>query len=69
MRLGLANKKTNNQNYEEAEAILLENFIDFKNDKETLLNLANLYLISNQIEKAKDTYITIGKNKKIFYHL
>ena len=62
MRLGLANSKVNNQKYIEAEQILKENFINFKDDKETLLNLANLYLISNQTEKAKETYKIIGKN-------
>ncbi|WP_343329590.1 tetratricopeptide repeat protein [Polaribacter staleyi] len=62
MRLGLANKKVTDQKYEEAETILKENFTSFKNDKETLLNLANLYLISNQTEKAKSTYEIIGKN-------
>ena len=62
MRLGLANDKINTRNYLEAENILKENFKNFKNDKETLLNLANLYLISNQTEKAKKTYEIIGKN-------
>ncbi|MFK8058773.1 MAG: tetratricopeptide repeat protein [Polaribacter sp.] len=62
MRLGLANDKVNAQDYIEAEKILKENFINFKNDKETLLNLANLYLISNQTDKAKETYKTLGKN-------
>ena len=61
MHLGLANDKVNNQNYVDAEKILKENFKDFKNDKETLLNLANLYLISNQIAKAKKTYEIIGE--------
>ncbi|MCG8805310.1 hypothetical protein G1K75_06520 [Tenacibaculum finnmarkense] len=62
MRLGLANSKVTDQKYIEAENILKENFIDFKKDKETLLNLANLYLISNQINKAKETYIIIGED-------
>ncbi|KGL63832.1 tetratricopeptide repeat protein [Polaribacter sp. Hel1_85] len=61
MRLGLANKKVTDQKYDEAETILKENFTSFKNDKETLLNLANLYLISNQVEKAKSTYKIIGE--------
>ena len=61
MRLGLANKKVTDQKYKEAETILKENFTSFKDDKETLLNLANLYLISKQIEKAKSTYEIIGK--------
>ncbi|WBX72630.1 hypothetical protein PG913_06820 [Tenacibaculum pacificus] len=62
MRLGLANSKVSSKNYTAAEKILKENFIDFKKDKETLLNLANLYLISNQIDKAKKTYIIIGED-------
>ena len=62
IRLGLANNKLNGQKYVEAEKVLKENFTDFKNDKETLLNLANLYLISNQIDKAKKTYEIIGEN-------
>ncbi len=61
IRLGLANKKVNNQQYSEAEVILKENFIDFKKDKETLLNLANLYLIANKTDKAKETYKIIGE--------
>ena len=61
MRLGLANDKVNTQNYLAAEEILKENFIDFKKDKETLLNLANLYLISNQTDKAKETYKILGE--------
>jgi len=61
MRLGLANNKVSEQKYDEAETILKENFTSFKDDKETLLNLANLYLISMQIEKAKNTYEIIGK--------
>ena len=62
MRLGLANEKVTNQKYEQAETILNENFINFKNDKETLLNLANLYLISKQVNKAIKTYKIIGQN-------
>lgn len=64
MRLGLANEKVTDKDYNEAEKILNENFINFKNDKETLLNLANLYLISNQPEKAKKTYEILGLDSK-----
>ena len=62
MRLGLANKKLQTKEYTSAEKLLKENLNIFKNDKESLLNLANLYLISNQIEKAKKTYEQIGEN-------
>ena len=64
MHLGLANEKVNLQEYDVAEQILLRNFKMFKKDKETLLNLANLYLISKAIEKAKLTYNTLAENKE-----
>lgn len=64
MRLGLANTKVSNQKYDEAERILKENFSSFGDDKETLLNLANLYIISRQIEKAIKTYKIIGVNSE-----
>ena len=64
MRLGLANEYLNKQEYSKAEAILKENFTNFKDDKETLLNLANLYLISNQYSKAEETYIKLGSNNE-----
>ncbi|MFQ3296534.1 MAG: tetratricopeptide (TPR) repeat protein [Polaribacter sp.] len=62
MRLGLANKKIQTKEYKVSEKLLMENLETFKNDKETLLNLANLYLISNQIDKAKNSYEIIGEN-------
>jgi tetratricopeptide (TPR) repeat protein len=62
IRLGLANDQLKAQKYMESENILTENLTDFKNDKETLLNLANLYLVSNQTDKAKKTYEIIGEN-------
>ncbi len=62
MRLGLANEEVKNQHYTTAEELLNENFIAFPKDKETLLNLANLYLISNQTDKAKAVYKIIGEN-------
>jgi tetratricopeptide (TPR) repeat protein len=61
IRLGLANDKVTNQKYDEAESILIENFTSFKDDKETLLNLANLYLISNQNSKAEEIYKALEK--------
>ncbi len=64
VRLGLANKKIQSKEYDISEKILQENLETFKDDKETLLNLANLYLMSNQISKAKVTYEMIGENPK-----
>lgn len=66
IKLGLANSYTNIQNYNEAENILKENLQDFKDDTETLLNLANLYLISEAYDKAEETYTKLRlKNENI----
>lgn len=64
IRLGLAYDKSIAKHFQESEKILKENLIDFPKDTETLLNLANLYLISNQINKATSTYASIGDLKK-----
>ena len=62
MYLGYAYQKQQAQDYSGAEALLKENLILFNNDKDTLLNLANLYLISNQYDKAEETYNLIAEN-------
>jgi tetratricopeptide (TPR) repeat protein len=62
IRLGLANDKLNTQEYGIAEIILQENFENFENDTETLMNLGTLYLVSNQLDNAKKTYELIGEN-------
>ena len=46
----------------EAEKLLKENLSLFKDDKDTLLNLANLYLIAGEFDKAEETYNLIGSN-------
>ncbi|WP_338376977.1 tetratricopeptide repeat protein [uncultured Flavobacterium sp.] len=56
IKLGFANEKVNAKQYDEAEKFYDEILIDFPNDKETLLNKANLYLISKQIEKGNEVY-------------
>lgn len=56
IKLGFANEKVNAKQYDEAEKLYNEILIDFPNDKETLLNKANLYLISKQIEKGNEVY-------------
>ncbi|NHN26612.1 tetratricopeptide repeat protein [Flavobacterium jejuense] len=56
IKLGFANQKVNAKAYDEAEKLYDEILTDFPNDKETLLNKANLYLISKQIEKGKEVY-------------
>ncbi len=58
--LGYAYQNQQQQNYMEAERLLKENLALFKNDKETLVNLANLYLIMATYDKAEKTYKTLG---------
>ncbi|MEP3837629.1 MAG: tetratricopeptide repeat protein [Algibacter sp.] len=61
MYLGYAYQNQQSQNYDEAERLLKENLTLFNDDKDTLLNLANLYIIACQFNKAEITYYTIGK--------
>ncbi|MDO5981070.1 tetratricopeptide repeat protein [Flavivirga spongiicola] len=61
--LGYAYQNQQQQNYVEAERLLKENLSLFENDKETLINLANLYLISEAFDKAETIYNTISKSK------
>lgn len=64
MYLGYAYQKQQAQQYNEAEMLLKETLNIFKNDKEALQNLANLYLITNRLEDAKTTYNLIAENPK-----
>ena len=56
MYLGFAYQKQQAQKYSEAEALLTKNLELFNDDKDTLLNLANLYLIIKDLESAKSIY-------------
>jgi len=60
MYLGHAYQKQQAKDYSNAERISKEGLVLFKNDKDILQNLANLYLISNSLEKAKETYTLLG---------
>ena len=62
--LGYAYQNQQNQSYKKAESLLLKNLELFDNDKDTLLNLANLYLILNNLEKAEATYNQLKNNTK-----
>ncbi|MBU3821266.1 tetratricopeptide repeat protein [Flavobacteriaceae bacterium XHP0103] len=62
MYLGYAYQHQQARNYEEAERLLKENLMIFNNDKDTLLNLANLYLIANRLEDAKVIYNLLAEN-------
>lgn len=65
IKLGFANVKVNEKLYNEAEAYYDEILVDFRNDKETLLNKANLYLIAKDIAKGKATYTLIYNTDSI----
>lgn len=56
IKLGYANDYVNAQDYEHGIALLQDIFTDFPEDKDALLNLANVYLIIKAIESAKTTY-------------
>jgi len=64
MRLGYANKFVNNQDYATGEQLLKEIFIDFPEDKDALQNLANLYLITKQVDSAKAMYKRFATSAK-----
>ncbi|WP_051638131.1 tetratricopeptide repeat protein [Maribacter sp. Hel_I_7] len=64
MRLGYANDFVNNQQYGKGEQTLKKIFEDFPEDKDVLINLANLYLIVKEADKAKDIYIRYATTPK-----
>lgn len=63
IRLGYANEFVQKQEYTTAINLLNENFEDFPNDRETLLNKANIYLITKEVNNAKKTYLELATNK------
>ena len=60
IRLGYAAKLVQQRDYESAISLLDDNLVDFPNDKDTLLNKANIYLIIKDGEKAKAAYQQIA---------
>lgn len=64
MNLGLANTLVQAQDYDEAKIKLKTIFNDFENDRETLLNLANVFLITKEVDSAKATYRRLAINAK-----
>ncbi len=65
IKLGYANEKVKEKDYQGAEAFYDEILCDFPNDQETLLNKANLYLITKNIEKGKAVYNLLGKENPL----
>ena len=64
IRLGYANEFVQKQNYSKALSLLNENLIDFPNDKETLLNKVNIYLMTKETDNATKIYKEIATNAK-----
>ncbi len=64
VRLGYANAIAQDKKYDEALQLLDQNLIDFPNDKDTQLNKANIYLITNKLEKAENTYKALAVSPK-----
>ncbi len=56
MHLGYANTFVNNQEYARGKELLKKVFVDFPEDRDALLNLANVYLITKEVDSAKATY-------------
>ncbi|MBU2996687.1 tetratricopeptide repeat protein [Cellulophaga baltica] len=56
MNLGFANYYVNKQEYKKGLKLLNEIFVDFKEDKDALLNIANVHLIMKNSDKAIETY-------------
>ena len=63
--LGYAYQNQQEQQYEKAEALLTKNLKVFGDDKDTLLNLANLYLIWEKLDSAKTIYNRLVIQHKI----
>jgi tetratricopeptide (TPR) repeat protein len=64
MRLGYANQLVRQRDYEKGEEVLNLIFIDFPKDKDVLLNLANLYLITKAVDSAKAMYLRYATSAK-----
>jgi len=62
IKLGYANSYVTNQQYELGEQLLEEILVDFPEDTDALLNLANLYLITKNTTKAKTVYTRIANS-------
>ncbi|MBT8264080.1 MAG: tetratricopeptide repeat protein, partial [Muriicola sp.] len=60
IKLGYANFYVTNQQYGLGEQLLKEILLDFPEDTDALLNLANLYLITKNAMKAKSVYMRIA---------
>ena len=64
INLSFANQYLQKKDYPTSLKLLFENLTFFKEDTETLQNMANVYLISKDFTKAEATYNRLGKKPK-----
>ncbi|CAM1342341.1 conserved exported hypothetical protein [Tenacibaculum amylolyticum] len=64
IRLGYAYLLQQHEDFEKAVPLLEENLIDFPKDSNTLLQMANLYIIMKDFEKAKIAYKALNTSKE-----
>jgi len=64
VRLGYANQLSQNKEFEKALSLLNQNLIDFPNDKDSQLNKANIYLMTEDLDNAAKVYQEISTNAK-----
>ena len=64
IKLGYANEYVNAQNYRLGQQLLQEIFEDFPEDKEVLLNMANIHLITKEVDSAKRIYWRYATSSK-----
>jgi len=65
IKLGYASQKVNERFYTEAETFYNEILVDFPKDKETLLTKANLYLLTKNSVKGRETYSLLSSSDPI----
>ena len=64
IRLGYAFKLAQDLQYDQALVLLDENLIDFPEDRNTLMNKANIYIIKEKFDLALDAYTRIALTRK-----
>lgn len=60
IRLGYAHQLSKNKEYDKALLLLNDNLSDYPNDKDTQLNKANIYLMTNDLINAEKAYKSIA---------
>lgn len=64
IRLGWAHELIGRQEYGPGKELLLQNLEEFPKDQESLLNLAQVYLATQQTERARKCYTDLASTKK-----